>query len=101
MKKLPDVTALVYRGLPDHRIFKTKKVKDEVTFQAWTSTSKSEREAKQFALQQKMETGTEGVVLKLNVRTAKLIQAFSEFPHENELLITLDTTFLVTKELSR
>jgi len=81
-----------YRGVSTDvdNIKKEYKVGRRIRWTGCTSTSKEEKKAKSFA-------GTGGVIFKIRVIHGKELGSYSVFPHEQEVLLFANCSFLVLR----
>lgn len=94
MKKLDDHATKVYRGLSDKTLMDGYVVGSEISFGAWTSTASELDNAKEFA---KASGGSEPIILIIQVNSGKNISSLSMFNNENEVLLTPNHRFVVSK----
>ena len=84
----------MYRGYPDKaKVEEQYKMGRPIQWGAFSSTSPDVAEAKKFTDKHA------GVVFKLNVQNSKVIQAYSYFPNEDEVLISPQARFVVSSAL--
>ena len=93
LSRLPNKECQVYRGIPfTHEIVTNYKLGRRIYFTAFTSTTSDKSKAMEFA-------GTDGVVLSIHVFTGKSIKEYSMFPEEEEILLSPNVAFSVSKSL--
>ena len=94
LAKLADTTGVVYRGYPDkNKVEEQYKMGRPIQWGAFSSTSPDVAAAKVFTDKHA------GVMFKLNVLSGKVIQAYSYFPSEDEVLISPQARFVVSSAL--
>jgi hypothetical protein len=92
--KLPDIKATVYRGLPGRELVQREYLQGRtIQFGAWTSTTTNFEVARGFMKE------VDGVILNIKVHTGKCISGLSVFPGEDEVLLTPNHRFVVSREL--
>lgn len=91
LSKLADMATVVYRGYPDKaKVVEQYKVGRPIQWGAFSSTSTSVAATKGFTDQER------GVIFKLTVLSGKVIQAYSYFPSEEEVLLSPQARFVVS-----
>ena len=94
LAKLIDTAGVVYRGYPDKNMVEEQyKMGRPIQWGAFSSTSPDVAAAKQFTDKHS------GVLFKLNLLSGKVIQAYSYFPNEDEVLISPQARFIVSSAL--
>lgn len=89
--KLSDFEGTVFRGTPDKdSVIREYKEGRPIQWGAWTSTTMLLAAAKGF-------TGTQGLIFRIKVFTGKDIGRISFFPTENEILLSPNHWFMVTR----
>ena len=90
LEKLPNQGGTVYRGLgaAESAIARNWEVGEEISFDAFTSASRSIDEADEFR-------STDGVSLVINSKSGKAVEAVSLSPNELELLFKSGSNFRV------
>ena len=91
LSKLAEMATVVYRGYPDKaKVVEQYKVGRPIQWGAFSSTSTSVAATKGFTDQER------GVIFKLTVLSGKVIQAYSYFPSEEEVLLSPQARFVVS-----
>ena len=94
LAKLTDTTGVVYRGYPDKvKVQEQYKMGRPIQWGAFSSTSTDVAAAKLFTDKH------DGVMFKVTVLSGKVIQAYSYFPSEDEVLISPQARFVVSSAL--
>ena len=94
MQKLPDYKGVVWRGYPDKDTTLVQyKLGRPIQWGAFSSTSTESTTARAFT------DKDSGVIFKLTVLSGKVIQAYSYFPSEDEVLISPQARFVVISAL--
>ena len=92
LSKLPNEECQVYRGIPHNEIFTNYKLGRKIHYSAFTSTTTNKSEAIEYA-------GDSGVVLCIQVFNGKSIKDYSVFPREDEILLSPNMSFFISKAL--
>lgn len=94
LSHIPDYNGLVFRAVPVSLdlVKDNYRPKQKVRFNAFTSTSVS----KETALQYLQDVSAANLTMfRMHVSFGKSIQAYSEFPHEGEVLMKPNSEFMV------
>merc|ERR1719424_347992 len=94
LAKLTDTAGVVYRGYPDKaKVEEQYQVGRPIQWGAFSSTSTATNTAKAFTDKHS------GVMFKLTLQSGKVIQAYSYFPSEDEVLVSPQARFVVSSAL--
>ena len=94
LAKLTDTTGVVYRGYPDKaKVEEQYQLGRPIQWGAFSSTSTDVAAAKVFTDKHS------GVMFKLTLLSGKVIQAYSYFPSEDEVLVSPQARFVVSSAL--
>jgi len=89
LKKLPTQKVTVFRGIPDIKIIQENyTTHSKVHWSSYSSTTTQETEARKFAT-------NEGVVMRIEIINGKLIESYSAFKKEHEILLSPNMTLFV------
>jgi len=96
LNKLPLLDLIVYRGVKttNDMIAKEYTIGRKIHWSAFSSTTTDLKVAKSFA-------GYAKIIFQIGIQTGRNIQPFSVIKMENEILLSPNMTFIVTKTLEQ
>jgi hypothetical protein len=96
LKKLPDVKAQVFRGISDVSVSKLSQEYwqgRKIHWSAFSSSTTSIETAKKFSASK--------LIFRIDIINGKNIQGLSMFPREDEILLSPNMSFIVTRNLTQ
>jgi len=97
LQKFPPITSTVYRGIPFKEystIEREYKIKCPIYWSGYTSTSPNLNVVQGFA-------GENGIIMCIKIYSGRMIKEYSILKGEDEILLSPNTKFVVTKSVSK